>query len=536
MALLNHLSIRDKTFLLPSLGFLFLISVILLSFNSFEEFTFNLKELKGVDQKTFQVSKSIEKNVLNAHIFLLNSVITKNKNLTDLKRAQEYIKLALKDINNLYEMNKHLSDKELNDILNHLKIRVEMFYEIGSSILGEFSEGYEYGLDALYGLNDINVMMYKEVDKLILFAEKKFNNSTSKLNVSVNSSRNTIMIIGIVGVIISFLFSFILIRNINSPLYKLKNALFDFVNYLEKKDSNLENIGYKKLQVSGSDEISKLTKSFNKMVSSIEFLYNEQKFFNKKITDSINYASLIQNSILPHNDCIKKCLMDYFIIWEPKDKVGGDMYQFEEFEKGKVLAVIDCTGHGIPGAFMTMVVKAVLNNIVNSQNCDNPALILKELNQRVRSLLNQDKTHTLSDAGLDGGILYFSNDNQKVTFAGAKTPLFYIQNSDLKVIKGDRESIGYKKSNPDFEFKNHNIEIDNDTYIYLTTDGLIDQNGGKKSFPYGKKRFQKLILQNYRENFSLQKEAILNSLLEYQSDEERNDDITIFGFKLVKKV
>ncbi len=252
----------------------------------------------------------------------------------------------------------------------------------------------------------------------------------------------------------------------------------------------------------------------------------------QKITDSIKFSSMIQNSILPLYNPMENFLSDYFIVWKPKDIVGGDIYLFEEFENGCLICVIDCTGHGVPGAFMTMVTKTSLNTIINKNSCSNPAKILKELNINIKNTLRQDREDTLSNVGLDGGIIYYDKLMNKVTFAGAKTPLFYIQNNELKTLKGNRESIGYKNSNSEFRFKNYEIEINNDTYFYLTTDGIIDQNGGKKGFPYGKRRLKNIINRYYKEPFDKQKTIIFDSINEYQGDEERSDDITMIGFKI----
>lgn len=264
---------------------------------------------------------------------------------------------------------------------------------------------------------------------------------------------------------------------------------------------------------------------------------NEELFCaKKKVTDSIKFSSMIQSSILPRDEemtCLKS--IDSFIIWQPKDIVSGDIYFVEEFDDGFLLFLIDCVGHGVAGAFMTMITKALIKNIVNRENCHNPARILQEFHTRIRTLLNQDKSDTLIDVGLDGAILYYKKDTKRVLFAGAKIPLFYIQDSELNILKGDRQSIGYKNSPTEYKFKNYEIELKSDTYFYLTTDGLIDQNGGNKDLPFGKSRFKSILLNNYKKSFDEQKEIILSELREYQGESDRNDDITIIGFKLGDK-
>lgn len=249
----------------------------------------------------------------------------------------------------------------------------------------------------------------------------------------------------------------------------------------------------------------------------------------KNITDSIKFSSLIQHALLPTDESISNFFNDFFILWEPKDIVGGDIYQFLEREDDCLTFVIDCTGHGVPGAFMTIVTKTVIQSIVTDEIFDNPAQIMKELNKHIQLTMKQDNPASKSDAGFDGGILYYNKKQKKIKYSGAKTPLFYIQNDELNSYKGDRQSIGYKKSNIDFEFTNFELDVDCDSYLYITTDGFIDQNGGEEGFPLGKKKFQRHIIENYKESFNKQKRHFTRNLLEFQGEHERDDDVTFFG-------
>lgn len=255
----------------------------------------------------------------------------------------------------------------------------------------------------------------------------------------------------------------------------------------------------------------------------------------KNIMDSIRFASMIQNSILPDQEQIEKYLSDFFVIWEPKDIVGGDIYLFEPVESGFLLFVLDCTGHGVPGAFMTMVSKTALGSIVSGENHDNPAEILQRLNQAVRSTLGQDRENALSDNGLDGGILYVDMENYHVRYAGAKTPLYCIVDGQLRIYKGDRESIGYKRSDPEFVFQNHEISFDETLKIYLSTDGFYEQPGGEKRFRLGKRKFEALIRESHHQPMKEQAAVFETALQEYQGEEERMDDVTVFGLVLSKQ-
>lgn len=273
-------------------------------------------------------------------------------------------------------------------------------------------------------------------------------------------------------------------------------------------------------------------------ITELEKIREEIEAIHKHTTESIEYASLIQHALIPPNNTFKKYFDEYFTIWSPKDIVGGDIYLFEELksEKECLLMVIDCTGHGVPGAFVTMLVKAIERQITAKINHGNeivsPAKILEIFNKSMKHLLKQENDESVSNAGFDGAIFYYNKEEKIIKYAGAQIPLFYIENDELKIIKGSRHSVGYKKSDADFKFKEHTIEVREGMKFYITTDGYLDQNGGKKSFSLGKKRFGDMLMKNSDKTFSTQKRILINALKDYQGEEERNDDITIVGIKI----
>ncbi|MDF1881838.1 transporter substrate-binding domain-containing protein [Sulfurimonas sp. MAG313] len=275
-------------------------------------------------------------------------------------------------------------------------------------------------------------------------------------------------------------------------------------------------------------------------ISKRKALEKEIEDVHKHTRESIEYASLIQGALIPDNHSFKNYFSDFFTIWQPKDIVGGDIYLFEELrDKDEcLLMVIDCTGHGVPGAFVTMLVKAIERQVVakieNDKNIDvSPAWILSYFNKKMKILLKQEDKDSISNAGFDGQIIYYNKKDKILKYAGAEASLFYIdENNELQTIKGSRHSIGYKKSDANFKFKEFSIAVKENMKFYCTTDGYIDQNGGVKDFPLGKTKFTRLILQNHNETFTHQKEVLLNSLSIYQGKEERNDDVTVIGFEI----
>lgn len=276
-------------------------------------------------------------------------------------------------------------------------------------------------------------------------------------------------------------------------------------------------------------------------ISELEKIREEIEAVHKHTQSSIEYASLIQHSLIPSDDLFNRYFNDYFTIWHPKDIVGGDIYLFEELrnENECLLMVIDCTGHGVPGAFVTMLVKAIERQvaaiIASNKNIEvSPAWILKYFNQTMKKLLKQENDEAISNAGFDGAVLYYNKKEQIIRFAGAELPLFYIEDGNIKTIKGNRHSVGYKKSDFNYEFKEHLIEAKEGMQFYLVSDGYLDQNGGEKGFPFGKKRFQKILEENQNISMNEQKDILLSELNIYQGEEERNDDISVVGIKITK--
>lgn len=270
---------------------------------------------------------------------------------------------------------------------------------------------------------------------------------------------------------------------------------------------------------------------------------------NKKIMDSIRYARLIQKSVLsPNLDRMKACFPNSFVIWIPKDVVSGDIIFFDTFQEGVVIAVVDCTGHGVPGALMTMIASSGLTKMIKEEGCRNPAEILKKLNTFVKTTLYQDTEYALSNDGLDAAICFITHqtpdnkqqttdngqqttDNRKLIFAGARLPLFHISDGNVHVIKGDRQSIGYKRSDLCFDFTNHTIPVEKEMFFYMLTDGFLDQLNEEGKRRLGSKAFINLLDQNAEKSFEAQKEGLLQAFNDHKGSNERQDDVTVVGFE-----
>jgi len=303
------------------------------------------------------------------------------------------------------------------------------------------------------------------------------------------------------------------------------------------------------MQVNSDDEIGALTRSFNDMArmvkdytENLEHKVNERTDelnrsnrmlaeSNRMVMDSIRYAQLIQASILPEETVVRRNMTDFFVIYRPRDVVGGDFYYFRESGENYIIAVIDCTGHGVPGAFMTMTANAVLGHVLDTIVNDDPAAILKELNRLIQVALHHGAGGTSVDNGLEIGLCWCAPAERKLVFAGARIDLHHVNGGKAERIAGDRQSIGYRSSNTAFSYTNHAITLEEGMMFYLASDGILDQSGGAKGWGFGRRRFNELLVRIRERSASCQRTAIEEALALYQGDTPQRDDITMLGFK-----
>ncbi|WP_411682927.1 GAF domain-containing SpoIIE family protein phosphatase [Clostridium thailandense] len=262
---------------------------------------------------------------------------------------------------------------------------------------------------------------------------------------------------------------------------------------------------------------------------------DEIKKKNDLIIENINYASVIQNSLLPDLSFIKKYAKDTFIIWKPRDIVGGDIYWFIPQKNGFCTAIIDCTGHGVSGAFVTIAVNQILNQILKEGETQSASEVLNKLNTIFRDTFYKFNNIEHFHAGLDIGICIVDKKLKKLIYSGAHISLFYYSKGELKEIRGINRSIGYgmerKIHKKPKEFTDIVIDYLPGDVFYMTTDGLIDQNGEENIYPYGIDNFIKVLENVNRLPFEKQKQKIWNSIDEYMGNEEQRDDITLIGIK-----
>jgi serine phosphatase RsbU (regulator of sigma subunit) len=219
----------------------------------------------------------------------------------------------------------------------------------------------------------------------------------------------------------------------------------------------------------------------------------------------------------------------------PRDQVSGDIYLAEETDDGFLICVIDCTGHGVPGAFLTMIASTALTRIIRDEELRDPSRILMRLNYTVKKTLRLDTEYSCSDDGMDAAVCAVHPDKNLLVFAGAKLPLIYIDNDEIRIVKGDRQSIGYKESKRSdigFDFKTHEIRTEKGMSFYMATDGFADQLGGNNAEKFGNRRFRELLRTISKEPFDKRKDMLIRKFNEHKGNYERQDDVTVVGFSL----
>lgn len=278
----------------------------------------------------------------------------------------------------------------------------------------------------------------------------------------------------------------------------------------------------------------------NKIISSKNNLLKEQntrivnqnkiiESKNRDLTDSIVYAQRIQESLLTKTSELNKTLADAFILLKPKDIVSGDFYWFGKTDNKFIFAAIDCTGHGVPGAFMSLLGNSFLENIIYKDGITSPDKILDELNRSVQTSLKQAETN--NQDGMDMAICTIDLAEGYVEYSGAKNPLIYIRDHELKTIKGDKYPIG-RSLYESVKFTKHTIKPQSPTCFYMFSDGYADQFGGPNNSKFKIPNLRALLLKIHEEPMHEQQTILNKTIEDWKNGQEQIDDILIVGFKI----
>jgi serine phosphatase RsbU (regulator of sigma subunit) len=256
---------------------------------------------------------------------------------------------------------------------------------------------------------------------------------------------------------------------------------------------------------------------------------NEQLALSKKnITDSIQYASQIQHAMLPGIEIIENLFFDHFVLFNPCHIVSGDFYWFKQIKNYVYIVAADCTGHGVPGAFMSMLGISLLNEIVTKRDVNKPHEILNELRNRIKESLHQTGNKNQTQDGIDIAFCMFDTETQILQFAGAYNPFYLIRNNELIEYKADRMPIGIHPKDK-LDFVSTEIQLQQKDKFYIFSDGYVSQFGGSKDEKFKTKRFQELLLKTNNEPMQNQKQFLANELDDWRGNIPQTDDILVIG-------
>lgn len=366
----------------------------------------------------------------------------------------------------------------------------------------------------------------------------------------INDSLNNSLVINTYYLIPYGLATFIIIQSylISFRLSKAYSYSIQLADELDYFNENLEKIVHTRTTQIEKQKEELVIKSDNLSVANDEIVKINQVLEgqtvviqkkNKALTDSLNYAKRLQDAVLPDENLLIENFPEHFIFFKPKDIVSGDFYwygevdsswDFDESNKIKIMVAADCTGHGVPGAFMTLLGYNFLHMIVNIQEVVDPEQILYKLDQLVIETLKQRESGTMKD-GMDIAVMKVDEEKETITFAGAGNPIFYIRDGELTEVKGSNFGIGgvLRKAKV---YVPHKIPYQKGDIFYIFSDGFSDQIGGEDGRKFYKKRLKNFLVENHKKPIEEQKDLLNERFLSWKGDKKQIDDVLIMGIKM----
>ncbi len=325
----------------------------------------------------------------------------------------------------------------------------------------------------------------------------------------------------------------LLIRNIIYISLIILLLLFIFIFFYFQKLKSYKILKLKNAEISQKNEEIQIQKN------NIEELLAETNSAHESIKKSIDYAAYIQKALINKTPKLSDYFPNSFILYKPKDIVGGDFYWYSKVGSKIIVAAVDCTGHGVPGAFLTVLGSNILNRIVNVSGHTKPGAILQELHYEVGRSLNQENSNNKD--GMDIALCTIDMQEKKFCFAGANNPLVMFQDNKINVVKGEKYGIAgmsnfiydrMKESGKHEEmYKTHEFKITQDTCIYLFSDGFSDQIGGREGKKLKTKYFINLLEDYHKKPATVQKNYLIDFYQKWKGNEEQVDDIVVIGIK-----
>ncbi len=287
-----------------------------------------------------------------------------------------------------------------------------------------------------------------------------------------------------------------------------------------------------KVKQRANNELAKKNSYIEEKNEHIQLQHKQLEYKNKEITDSIQYAKNLQLAILPPDNQIKRLLPDSFVLYKPKDIVSGDFYWVEEWGSQILVAAADCTGHGVPGAFMSILGNNLLQQAVFHFGLEKPFLILNNINKNISRMLHQSQDTSSVKDGMDIALISIDKTKNILEFAGAFNPLWIFRNAALIEIKGDKHPVGAFIDEELKPFNHHEFKLQKDDVIYIFTDGYADQFGGINKKKFMVKKLKELIHSIHQLPMQGQESELLKQHILWKEEVEQTDDILIIGIKI----
>ena len=469
--------------------------------------------------------------------------------LADLLVLSHKPKQALKYIDIGYKMAKEMNSPRYKEMCFEL-------YARAFSLLKDFEKAYKYQVllsnirDSLKNEESIKKLAemqakYETEKKEQALKLKTAQLEKEKIEARKRTIQRNFISIALILVIILVIIIFRNYRQKKKANYLLNEQKKQILEKNEELRLLNENLNQQNEEIkSQRDEIKKQRDSLAKQKEIIEIIHNE-------LSKSIDYATRLQQSILQEGKILNNYFSEHFVFFKPKDKVSGDFYWWTHIEGHTIVTVADCTGHGVPGAFMSMLGISLLREIVEKEYITHPAVILRRLRKEVIKILKQKGVPGEQKDGMDMALISVNHESKTIQFSGANNPLYIITNQELNIkptnnnkrikiaeygktklyeIKPDKMPIAIYENMKNFTM--HEIQVKEGDLIYMFSDGFADQFGGPddKKFKYG--RFKKLLLKISSYPLNKQKEILDTTFEEWKGNKEQIDDVTVLGIKI----
>ena len=492
------------------------------------------------DLKALKMSEELgDKNGIARHLGNIGSIYTKTKRYN---KAEKYLLKALKIDKEIGAMNEERQDE---------KLLSELYEETGRNKLALLHYKKAMALkDTLFNIEKDKEMTRKEMSyqfekkEAVANAEHKKEMEKQKAIAEEKSRKQKTVIIFVgSGLLLVLMFAGFIFRSLRIT-QRQKNIIERQKQTVDEKNMQLNR---------QNDEIRTQRDEIEAQRDMVTAQKEHIEEIHKEVTDSINYAKRIQEAVLPISDKARSILGEHFILFKPKNIVSGDFFWTTKIDNYLIVTVADCTGHGVPGAFMSMLGISFLNEIVRRKEIKQADHVLNELRAGVITALQQSGKSDEQKDGMDISFLVINTETNECQWAGANNPLYIVKSGKLKVKSEENDAIKLyeldKLSNfqlyevkPDKmpiaiygrmdKFTNHHIQLQKGDQIYLFSDGFADQFGGPKSKKFMYKSFKELLFANRQKPMNEQQTILNETFLEWKGDNEQVDDVTVVGIKI----